>query len=97
MKPDQIYQELIELAEKFEIIVSEQNLQKSIVKAISGFCIVKEQKRFIIDKHLTLHKKIDVLASYLSTLPHEGIYIIPALREVLYTYGDDKQHKFKFT
>ncbi len=88
MKPDQTYQELIELAEKFEITVSEQNLQKSIVKATSGFCIVKEQKRFIIDKHLTIHKKIDVLASYLSTLPHESIYIIPALREVLYTYGD---------
>jgi len=97
MKPDQTYQALVELAEKFEITVSEQNLQKSIVKATSGFCIVKEQKRFIIDKHLTIHKKIDVLASYLSTLPHERMYIIPALREVLYTYGDDKQHKLKFT
>ena len=97
MKPDQTYQELIELAEKFEITVSEQNFQKSIIKATSGFCIVKEQKRFIIDKHLTIHKKIDVLASYLSTLPHESIYIIPALREVLYAYGDDKQHKLKFT
>ena len=97
MKPDQTYHELIELAEKFEIIVSEQNLQKNIVKAMSGFCIVKEQKRFIIDKHLTVHKKIDVLAGFLSTLPHESIYIVPALRELLYTYGDDKQHKLKFT
>jgi hypothetical protein len=97
MKPDQTYHELIELAEKFEITVSEQNLQKSIVKATSGFCIVKEQKRFIIDKHLTIHKKIDALAGFLSTLPHERIYIMPALREVLYTYGDDKQHKLKFT
>jgi len=97
MKPDQIYHELIELAEKFDIAVSEQNLQKSIVKASSGFCIVKEQKRFIIDKHLSINKKIDLLASYLSTLPHEDIYIIPALREVLYKYGKDKQQIIKFT
>ena len=90
MKPDQIYHELIELADKFKISVSEQNLQKTIGKAKSGFCIVKEQKRFIIDKHLTLHKKIDVLAAFLSTLPHESIYIMPALREVLYKYGTDE-------
>ncbi|MFC1878023.1 hypothetical protein ACFL2E_12260 [Thermodesulfobacteriota bacterium] len=90
MKPDQIYHELIELADKFKISVSEQNLQRTIGKAKSGFCIVKEQKRFIIDKHLTLHKKIDVLAAFLSTLPHESIYIMPALREVLYKYGTDE-------
>jgi len=89
MKPDQIYFELIELAEKFKISVSEQNLQKTSPNAKSGFCLVKNQKRFIIDKSLTLHKKIDVLATFLSTLPHENIYVIPALREVLYKYGDD--------
>jgi hypothetical protein len=97
MKPDQMYHELMELAEKFEITVSEQNLQKSVVKASSGFCIVKEQKRFIIDKHLPVYKKIDVLASFLSTLPHEDLYIVPALREVLYKYGKEKQQDLKFT
>ena len=90
MKPDQIYHELIELADKFNISVSEQNLQKTIGNAISGFCIVKDKKRFIIDKHLTLHRKIDVLGAFLSTLPHEDMYIMPALREVLYKYDDDK-------
>ena len=89
MKPDQIYFELIELAEKFKISVSEQNLQKTIANAKSGFCIVKNQKRFIIDKSLTLHKKIDVLAAFLSTLPHENVYIMPALREVLYKYAQN--------
>ena len=96
MKPEQIYNALIELADKFKISVSEQNLQKTIGKAKSGFCIVKDQKRFIIDKHLTLHKKVDVLGAFLSTLPHEDLYIMPALREVLYKYRapgseDDKK------
>ena len=90
MKSDQIYHELIELADKFKITVSEQNLQKTIIKAKSGFCIVKDQKLFIMDKHLTVHKKIDILAAFLSTLPHEDIYILPALREVLYKYAEDK-------
>ena len=87
----------MELADKFEIAVSEQNLQKTIGKANSGFCVVKNQKRFIIDKHLSLHRKIDVLGAFLSTLPHENIYIMPALRELLYTFGHDKQQKLKFT
>ena len=90
MKPDKTYNELIELAEKFDISVSDENLQKTIVKAKSGFCIVKDRKRFIIDKHLTVHKKIDLLASYLSALPHEDLYIIPALREVLDRYGNSR-------
>ena len=76
----------MELADKFEIAVSEQNLQKTIGKANSGFCVVKNQKRFIIDKHLSLHRKIDVLGAFLSTLPHENVYLMPALREVLYKY-----------
>jgi len=88
MKPDKIYNELIELAEKFDISVSEENLRKTMVKAKSGFCIVNNHKRFIIDKHLTVHKKIEALASYLSALPHEDLYIIPALRDVLYRYED---------
>jgi len=83
MKPDQIYHELIALAEKFDITVSEQNFRSTNVTVKSGFCIVKGEKRFIMDKHLKIHAKIDALASYLNQLPHEDVYIIPALRDVL--------------
>lgn len=89
MKPDQIYQQLIELAEKYEITVSEQNFKKTNVKASSGFCIVKGQKRFIIDKQLKIHGKIDVLAAFLAKLPHEDIFMMPALRDTLGKYGAD--------
>jgi hypothetical protein len=87
MKPDQIYHELTELAEKFGIAVSEQNFKTTSVKAKSGFCIVKGEKRFIVDKHLKVSAKINVLASFINQLPHEDIYIIPALREVLERSG----------
>ena len=83
MKPEQIYQELKDLAEKFEITVSEQNLRTSGIKVKSGLCKVKGKNLFVMDKHTSIHKKIDILASQLTEFPHEDLYIIPAIRELL--------------
>jgi hypothetical protein len=95
MKPEQLYQHLKELAEKFDITVSEANFRKVGIHVRSGFCTVKGKKRFIIDKHAKLHEKIDILASFLSTLPHETCYVIPAVREVLdkFTGSDSARGK----
>ncbi len=87
MKPEQIYQELKDLAEKFEISVSEQNLRTSGIKVKSGLCKVKGKNLFVMDKHKSIHKKIDILASYLTEFPHEDLYIIPAIREILEKKG----------
>ena len=87
MKPEQIYQELIVISEKFDISVSEQNFRKTGINVKSGYCKVKDEKRFIIDKHLNIHKKIEALAEFVTSLPHEDIYIVPAVREVLIRYG----------
>jgi len=86
MKPDQVYQDLIDLAEKLEITVSEQNLRKTNVKAKSGLCKVKGKYLFIMDKHKSIHKKIELLSSHLAQMPHENIYIVPAVRELLDKY-----------
>jgi hypothetical protein len=83
MKPEQIYEELINLAEKLEITVSEQNLRKTGVKAKSGLCKVKGNYLFIMDKHKSIHKKIDLLSEHLAAIHNENIYIIPAVRELL--------------
>ncbi len=83
MKPEQIYQELIDLAERLEITVSEQNLRKTGVKAKSGLCKVKGKYLFIMDKHKSIHKKIDLLSENLATIPHDNVYIKPAVRELL--------------
>ncbi len=87
MKPEQIYQELIDLAEKLEITVSEQNLRKTGVKAKSGLCKVKGEYLFIMDKHKSINKKIDILSEGLAVIPHENIYIKPVIRELLYKTG----------
>lgn len=83
MKPDQLYQELKDLAERMQISVLEQNLKISGLKVRSGLCTVKGQKLFIMDKHKSVHKKIKILAAQLARIPHEDMYIIPAVRELL--------------
>jgi hypothetical protein len=88
MKPDQLYQELKDLAERMQITVSEQNLKTSGVKVQSGLCSVKGQNLFIMDKHKSIHKKIGILAAQLAMMPHEDLYIIPAVRELLEKYAE---------
>ena len=88
MKPDQLYQELIDLAERMQITVSEQNLKVSGIKVRSGLCIVRGQKLFVMDKHKSLSKKIRILATQLAMVPHEDMYIIPAVRELLEKYAE---------
>ena len=83
MKPEQIYQELKDLAEKLNITVEEHNLRKTGLRTKSGLCTVKGQNVFIMDKHKSIHKKNMILASCLSKMPHENIYIVPAVRDVL--------------
>jgi len=88
MKPDQLYQELIDLAERMQITVSEQNLKTVGIKVRSGLCTVRGQKLFIMDKHKSLQKKIKILAAQLALISHEDIYIVPAVRELLEKYGE---------
>ena len=88
MKPDQLYQELKDLAERMQITVSEQNLRTAGFKVQSGQCTVKGQNLFIMDKHKSIRKKITILAVQLATMPHEDLYIIPAVRELLEKYAE---------
>ncbi len=83
MKPEQIYQELKELAEKLNITVIEQSFKQAGIKVKSGFCIVMGQQRFIMDKNKTIHEKNEFLAACLAKMPHEDIYVVPAVRKLL--------------
>ena len=83
MKPEQIYQELKDLVEKLGITVSEQNLRKTGISIKSGICKVKGKQIFIMDKHKSIHKKNVILTSFLKEMPHEDIYVLPAVRELI--------------
>ena len=86
MKPDKLYQEMRDLAEKLGIVVSEQNFRNTGIHVNSGYCKVKDKDHCIINKHLKLDKKIEVLGECISLFPHESVYAVPAVREFLETF-----------
>ena len=98
MKTDQLYQNLLELAEKLDIKVSEQNLRKTGgINVKSGLCKVKGEMMFIMSKHKSIRDKIELLAKCLSKMQIEDIYIVPAVRDILDKYKEtDQQMTFDF-
>jgi hypothetical protein len=83
MKPDKLFSELKNTAEKLSIIISEQNFRKTGIKVKSGFCIVKSENHYILDKDLSINKKNELLAEFISGLNYDNIYIIPAVRDFI--------------
>jgi len=88
MKPEQIYQELKDLAEKLEITVSEQNFRTTGIAVQSGLCKVRGKNVFIMDKHKSIHKKIKILAAHLAEIHHENVFMVPAVRDLLEKQSD---------
>jgi len=91
MKPDRLYRELTDLAEKLGIRVLEQNFRTTGVQVKSGHCKVKGNDHFIMDKHLRIIHKNELLAEFLMDRPIDSIYVVPAVREYL------ERFKIKFT
>jgi hypothetical protein len=90
VKPEKLYHELKDLAEKIGMRVSEQNFRITTgIRVKSGFCVVKDQECCLIDKHLRLNKKVEALAECineklsLSNESLETIFIVPAVREYM--------------
>jgi len=83
VKPEEIYQNLKDLADRLGVTVSDQNFRKAGIKVKSGHCIVMDKQYFIMDKHKSLKGKIDILLSFLVTMDHEDLYLLPNIRELL--------------
>jgi hypothetical protein len=82
MKESEILQHLEEIAEKLAIKVQQVNLRKDYYNLKSGLCKVRGEFRIIIDKHLHLSEKIDVLIDALGEFDIEGLYINPYVRRL---------------
>jgi hypothetical protein len=87
MKPDQLFQELKDLADKMNITVSEQNFRISGMRVKSGMCKIKGKDMIILDKNKSVYKKNKILATCLSQMPHEDLYIVPVVREWLQKFS----------
>lgn len=90
VKPEKLYHELKDLAERIGLRVSEQNFRITTgIRVKSGFCIVKDQECCFIDKHLKLNRKVEALAECInekltaSNESLETIFLVPAVREYM--------------
>lgn len=92
MKTDELYNELIHLAERLGIDVSEKSFRNVGVAVQSGFCVVKGNERIILDRNLPAREKSKILAECLVEMSLDRIYVVPAVREYI-----EKQKSKKFT
>ena len=83
MRSEDIYQQLLDLAEKLDVTVSEQNLKLSGFPVKSGLCKIKGRHHIILDKTKTKEEQADVLIDCLRQFSIDDIYLVPALRDLL--------------
>jgi hypothetical protein len=76
-------QELLikELIDVFNQIGYTVRIEKGLFKG--GFCLLREQKLFLLNRNIEPAKKISFLARSLSELEVDSIYLKPNIREVI--------------
>lgn len=76
-------QEIIinELIEVYKSIGYDVRVEKGSFKG--GFCLLREQKLFLLNRNIEPVKKINFLAKNLSEIGVEDIFIKPELREII--------------
>ncbi len=83
---ESIISELTEILEKIGFTV---RVEKGSFKG--GFCILNEQKLFLINKNLEQDKKISIIAQGIALIGADDIYIKPGIREIIENEkADDK-------
>ena len=86
MESGTVLQQFKELAEKLGITVTERVLKKRPILVQSGFCTVKGEMRFIIDRKLSDSDKINFFVENFAGILMEDIFIAPYLREKIEKY-----------
>jgi hypothetical protein len=83
MKESAILQDLEEIAEKINLKVCRVNLRKYSCSTKSGMCRVRGEPMVIIDKHLLLSEKIDVLIEALQNFDLDVAAVNPNIKKLL--------------
>jgi hypothetical protein len=85
-----------ELVEVFNRIGYEVRIEKGMFKG--GYCLLREEKLFLLNRSLEQDKKICFLARNLGEIGIDRIYIKPNIRELIETEsGNQRQSEFKFS
>ena len=77
-KKEILIQELIEVLDKIGFSV---RIEKGIFKG--GFCLLREQKIFLLNKNLEQDKKINILVKNISEAGADEVFLKPNIRELI--------------
>lgn len=77
-KKELLIQDLIEVLAKIGFSV---RVEKGVFKG--GFCLLREQKIFLLNKNLDQDKKINILVKNIAESGTEDIYLKPNIRELV--------------
>ncbi len=77
-KKELLIQDLIEVLEKLDFTV---RVEKGIFKG--GFCMLREQKVFLLNKNLEQEKKISILVKNIAESDSDNIFLKPNIRELV--------------
>jgi hypothetical protein len=81
-KKELLIDDLVEVLQKLGF---EVRIEKGTFKG--GFCLLREQKVFLLNRNLEQDKKINILAKNISGIGVEGIYLKPNVRELVEKEG----------
>ena len=90
MKPEKTYQYLEDLAEQLGISIRYDDFSDPEVPARSGLCKVRGHHFYFMDNSKSLPEKIRLLSLCLSRMDLEGVYVLPAVRNLLGTQKNNK-------
>ena len=77
MTDELLLQEFEALSERLGIRVSYVDLEG----ASGGFCAIRGERRFILDRTLDVRTRVDIFAREFARLPLDDIYVLPAVRD----------------
>ena len=83
MDPEKIYEHLEEIAAKAGISIRYEALTGSQYGVRSGLCRIKGKNIYIMDTSQDIPERIAALSKCLAGIDLEGIYVVPAVRELL--------------
>ncbi len=77
-KKDSLIKELVEVLDKLGFSV---RVEKGSFKG--GFCLLREQKIFLLNRNLEQDKKINILIKNIAGIGVEGLFLKPNIRDLI--------------
>lgn len=81
--PERVLSELVSLAARLGIEVRAEPFGGDVLEGRGGLCRVRGQRMVLMDERLGVRDRIAVMAAALATEDLEGVFVTPAIRELI--------------